>query len=118
MPPPLSLSLLLLLHLHRPSVAQTLYPFSDPRWVFLSNARLVGSYASLTESSRNTNGAVWLSTAASVADFTITFDFRITGSSNPSADGLCFVVQSLGLSAGGVGGGIGYSGITKVWNTA
>ncbi len=46
--------------------------------------------------------------------FTTQFQFRLTGVTNPPADGFAFVIQNSGSTAiGGAGGGIGYDGISQ-----
>ena len=70
----------------------------------------------------NQSGSAFLTTAidlANQASFSTFFTFRISNPSGISdgdgqgADGIVFVVQSVSNTAGGFGGGIGYSGIQK-----
>ena len=60
-------------------------------------------------------GSAWYSTLQPVAGgFSTTFTFQILNPSQPSADGIAFVIQNAGLQAlGDGGGGIGYQGITN-----
>ena len=54
-------------------------------------------------------GSLFTSNKVSVSGFTITFDFRLTSA---AADGFAFVIQGVGSSALGTGGGgLGYQGI-------
>ncbi len=99
--------------------------FSD-----LSDFQLNGSTAAITNptadnslrltNNLNQSGSAFLTDAISLnnqASFSARFDFRI---SNPmgisdgdgqGADGIVFVVQTVSNTAGGAGGGIGYSGL-------
>jgi len=99
--------------------------FSD-----LSDFQLNGSTATITNptadnslrltNNLNQSGSAFLTDAISLnnqASFSARFDFRI---SNPmgisdndgqGADGIVFVVQTVSNTAGGAGGGIGYSGL-------
>jgi hypothetical protein len=66
-------------------------------------------------------GSAFSSTTINAATFSSYFQFRITapggplfdGNTDPGADGIVFVVQSVSSSIGGGGEGIGYSGILK-----
>jgi len=77
----------------------------------VGSATQVGNQLRLTANVNNQVGAAWLSAPRAIAGgFDTTFQFQIT---NPGADGMAFVIQTVGSSAlGGGGGGLGYSGIT------
>ncbi len=99
--------------------ASRYYPTTDGLWSLVNDAsRVSGDAIQLTQSLDNSKGAAWYGTAASVAAFEATFDFRISNNAHGyafPADGICFVVQSSGgLLAGSSGGGIGYQGIAEV----
>lgn len=101
--------------------------FSD-----LSDFQLNGATASITNptvdnalrltDSLNQSGSAFLTDAISLnnqASFSSRFDFRITNPQGISdgdgqgADGIVFVVQTVANTAGGAGGGIGYSGLAN-----
>jgi len=60
------------------------------------------------------SGSAFLSNAISLqnqASFSAKFDFQFTNQGNTGADGIVFTVQTVSNTAGGVGGGIGYTGL-------
>lgn len=67
----------------------------------------------LTDGRTNEAGSAYFTTPVDVRAFTTDFSFQLT---NPSADGITFVLQNVGTSALGVsGGGLGYgSGTTGI----
>jgi len=94
---------------------------------FSSTAGLTlnGSAAAVNDGSRdvlritpaiNSQGGSFFSTStinlASNASFSSKFVFNINNPHFGGADGLVFVVQTQGNNVGGIGGGIGYQGIT------
>jgi hypothetical protein len=78
-----------------------------------------GSVMRVTRATNGQSGSFFSTTPLNAATFSAYFRFRITGSggglgdgnTDPGADGLVFVVQNISSNIGGVGGGIGYSGI-------
>jgi uncharacterized repeat protein (TIGR01451 family) len=88
---------------------------STTNLVFNGTALKSGNVLRLNPSLQNQAGSAWYSVLQPVANgFSTTFKFQITNASNPSADGIAFVIQNseAGLQAlGGGGGGIGYQGI-------
>lgn len=73
----------------------------------------------VTPAAANRSGSAFSSVTTDAADFSTRFQFRITDpggrifdcNTEVGADGLVFVVQSISSSIGGLGQGIGYSGI-------
>jgi uncharacterized repeat protein (TIGR01451 family) len=88
---------------------------STTNLVFNGTALKSGSVLRLNPSDQGQVGSAWYSVLQPVANgFSTTFKFQITNASNPSADGIAFVIQNsqAGLQAlGDGGGGIGYQGI-------
>lgn len=86
------------------------------------NAAQVGNVVRVTPANFNQAGSVFSTSPISLASnvsFSTAFQFRFT---NPGgacdgqgcgADGLVFVVQTLSNNVGGIGGGIGYAGISN-----
>jgi Legume lectin domain len=74
------------------------------------SAQHSGSVLRLTPNTGGQAGSAWFVTPQSVTQgFTTTFQFRISNTSAPPADGFAFVIQNSGLTAlGANGGGIGY----------
>lgn len=74
-----------------------------------------GNVLRLNPSLQGQAGSAWYSILQPVSNgFSTTFKFQISNPSQPSADGIAFVIQNsdAGLQAlGGGGGGIGYQGI-------
>jgi len=74
-----------------------------------------GNVLRLNPSLQSQAGSAWYSVLQPVSNgFSTTFKFQISNASQPSADGVAFVIQNsnAGLQAlGGGGGGIGYQGI-------
>lgn len=63
----------------------------------------------------NQAGSAFLTNSFSLAadaSFSAYFEFQISNARNSGADGLVFAVQTQSNTAGGIGGGIGYQGIT------
>lgn len=66
----------------------------------------------LTPAANNQAGSAFSTSQVDVQAFATTITFQFTPGSNPMADGICFVIQRVGPTAlGGGGGGCGYSGI-------
>ncbi len=78
-----------------------------------------GDVMRLTPAVVGRNGSIFSSVAINASTFSTFFTFRITepggvlfdGNMESGADGIVFVVQSVSNSIGGLGQGIGYSGI-------
>lgn len=86
------------------------------------NAAQVGNVLRVTPALNNQAGSAFSTNTVSLAanaSFSTYFQFRFTGAGGfhdgigPGADGLVFVVQTVGNNVGGLGGGIGYAGITN-----
>jgi len=79
------------------------------------SAAKVNNILQLNPSLQNQAGSAWYTLLQPVAGgFSTTFSFKITNPSNPTADGIAFVVQNSGAglqALGDGGGGIGYQGI-------
>ncbi len=79
-----------------------------------------GDVLRLTPALGNQSGSAFSSTTINAAAFSTFFQFRITdpggilfdGNTETGADGIVFVVQSVSADIGGLGQGIGYSGIS------
>ena len=75
----------------------------------------VNNILQLNPSLQNQAGSAWYTLLQPVAGgFSTTFSFKITNPSNPTADGIAFVVQNSGAglqALGDGGGGLGYQGI-------
>jgi len=79
-----------------------------------------GEVLRITPAIGNQSGSFFSSSTINVSDFSTFFKFRITepggslfdGNTQVGADGIVFVVQSVSSDIGGMGQGIGYSGIT------
>lgn len=85
-------------------------PVSTTGWTVGSQSYVETDYFVLTNSLANQAGYIYYSTPqnlTSCAQFTVTFDFRITGSSSPTADGLAFWYISNPPTGFTSGGGIG-----------
>jgi hypothetical protein len=71
----------------------------------------------LTNGLGGQTGAAFTTSRVGVANFTTTFKFQFHGGSNPSGEGMAFVLQAVNPTAynptglGGAGGGLGYGGI-------
>lgn len=100
--------------------------FSDTSILSLNgNARVVGagsnSVLRLADAVPFSSGSVFSSATVNARDFFTKFSFRISnpgGIDDPAdgvagADGLAFVVQSVSSTIGGLGGGLGYDGISN-----
>jgi hypothetical protein len=75
------------------------------------SAKYNGTKLELTDGKNNEAGSAFTSTRVDVAKFQTQFNFQIT---NPNADGIAFVLQSVGATAlGAAGGGLGYQGIAS-----
>lgn len=67
----------------------------------------------LTEAANAQGGSVWLPDQISLNDpFDYTFDVYLGDVDGNGADGIAFLLQTLGTAAGTTGGGIGYDGIS------
>lgn len=86
------------------------------------NAAQVGNVLRVTPATWNQAGSAFSTNTVSLAanaSFSTYFQFRFTGAGGfhdgigPGADGLVFVVQTVSNNVGGLGGGIGYAGITN-----
>ena len=86
------------------------------------NAAQVGNVLRVTPANFSQSGSAFSTTTVSLASnasFSTFFQFRFTnpGGSHDGqglgADGLVFVVQTVGNNVGGAGGGIGYAGIAN-----
>lgn len=83
------------------------------------NAAQVGNVLRVTPANYNQSGSVFSTAPVTLGgdvSFSTYFQFRITDSGGINdgvvgADGLVFVVQTVSNTAGGAGGGIGYSGL-------
>jgi len=77
-----------------------------------------GNVLRIVPASLNQSGSFFSTTSLRAADFSTSFEFRISSAGgisdgvDPGADGLAFVVQPVSSSIGGSGGGIGYAGIS------
>jgi hypothetical protein len=96
------------------------YPFdgSNGAWRFTGAASYIGSdVVRLTPAAQSQAGAVWFWNTFYIENWDSTFDVRLSGASNPPADGMCIILQNdptIGTSGiGGAGGGFGYAGIAK-----
>lgn len=87
-----------------------------------SNAAQVGNVLRVTPATWSQAGSAFSTSTVSLAanaSFSTYFQFRFTGAGGwndgigPGADGLVFVVQTVGNNVGGAGGGIGYLGLAN-----
>jgi len=70
--------------------------------------------ARLTDGAGGEAGSFFSNAALNIQFFTNTFTFQITPGSNPTADGMAFVIQgNAATSLGASGGALGYQGILK-----
>ena len=77
------------------------------------SATINGSMLELTSGLVNQDGSAFSSTAVDVTKFSTQFTFHLLPGPK-TADGFCFVIEGLGPTALGVGGGgLGYSGMGK-----
>ncbi|MDP3033236.1 MAG: L-type lectin-domain containing protein [Rhodocyclaceae bacterium] len=106
------------------SAAVISYPdFSSVAGLTLNNdAAQVGSVLRVTPATYNQAGSAFSTSTVSLASnasFSTFFQFRFTGAGGwgdgqgIGADGLVFVVQTVGNNVGGLGGGIGYAGLSN-----
>lgn len=106
------------------AVVVTFNDFSDTSGLTLNGSATTtvtgdGTVLRLTPALLSQSGSAFSSTTVNAADFSTFFRFRITDpggtifdcNTEPGADGLVFVAQSVSSSIGGAGQGIGYSGI-------
>ena len=85
--------------------------FSAAGMQFNGSAVLSGKAVQLTNTTGSQAGTAYWTTPVNVQSFTTNFTFQLV---NPNADGFTFVLQNAGVTAlGGVGGGLGFSGIGK-----
>jgi uncharacterized repeat protein (TIGR01451 family) len=109
----------LALALATPVLAQSpSYPsFPTPTDLQLNGTQptVSGGVLHLNPSQQNQVGAAWYPILQPVSNgFSTTFKFQITNPSQPTADGIAFVIQNSGAglqAVGDGGGGIGYQGI-------
>lgn len=107
------------------AVVVTFPDFSDTTGLTLNGSAATavtgdGTVLRLTPAATGQSGSAFSTTTVNAADFSTFFQFRITDpggivfdcNSEPGADGLVFVAQSVSSSIGGGGGGIGYAGIS------
>ena len=73
----------------------------------------------LVQSTTSQTGSAFSSTQINASSFSTSFDYRLTNpggivdlSNQSGADGFVFVVQPVSASIGGLGGGLGYSGVS------
>jgi len=98
--------------------------FSDTSGLVLNGSAAAtttsdGEVMRLTNAAGNRAGSVFSETQVDATDFSTKFSFRISdpggsifdGNTENGADGFVFVVQPIDNSLGGLGQGIGYSGI-------
>ena len=79
-----------------------------------ASATLNGANLQITDGGQGEAASVYSKTAVDVTSFNTQFNFQITGGTNPTADGMTFVLQNVGLTAvGAAGGGLGYNSIAK-----
>ena len=98
-------------------VITLVYPnFSDVSLIQLNgNAAKVGTALRLTPALGNQAGSAFFKTRVSLANqrsFSTYFSFLFTNPSSPPADGIVFAIQTVSSTAGSVGGGIGFRGIS------
>ncbi|QNN21712.1 hypothetical protein HED60_05325 [Planctomycetales bacterium ZRK34] len=100
--------------------------FSDTSGLVLNGAAASvdngtdGVVLRLTPASGNQAGSIFSSDLVDATNFSTTFSFRFTesggtlfdGNTETGADGMVFVVQPVSSSLGGLGQGIGFTGIT------
>lgn len=80
--------------------------FSSTGLVLNGSAKLSGTRLRLTDGGSNEAGSGFYTTPLNIQSFTTDFSFQLT---NPSADGFAFVLQNVGSTAlGPGGGGLGY----------
>ena len=98
--------------------------FSDTSLLTLNGATTTtttsdGVVLRLTPALASQSGSTFSTATTDATDFSTQFQFRITNpggtvfdcNTEPGADGIVFVVQSISSAIGGLGQGIGYSGI-------
>jgi glucose/arabinose dehydrogenase len=77
-------------------------------------AKISGSALQITDGGANQAASAYFKAAVDITKFNTQFNFQLTGGTNPTADGMTFVIQGTGLTAvGSSGGGLGYNGIAK-----
>ena len=91
--------------------------FSDVSDLTLNGAAAqVGNVLRLTPSLTGQGGSAFSTNQISLgsdASFSTFFELNINAPFNGGADGIVFVVQTVGNNVGGVGGGIGYNGLNN-----
>jgi hypothetical protein len=93
------------------------YPFNTG-WNLVGSANLQGpDRLQITPPAYGVSGAAWNNQAFYISNFMITIQLTMTETSNPPADGFCFVLQRdplIGLNGIGYAGGcLGYCNIRK-----
>ncbi|HEY2351283.1 MAG TPA: chitobiase/beta-hexosaminidase C-terminal domain-containing protein, partial [Candidatus Acidoferrum sp.] len=85
--------------------------FSTGNLSFNGSAKLNGTRLQLTDTTSTTSaGSSYYTTPENIQKFTTDFTFQQT---SPNADGMAFVIQNVGTTAlGGGGGGLGYGSAT------
>lgn len=85
-------------------------PVVTTGWTITGNGAVNADAFRLTSSSASQAGSIYYSTAQNLTNcsqFTVTFDFRITNSSAPTADGIAFYYISNPPTGFTIGGGMG-----------
>ena len=100
-----------------PEVITLVYPnFSDVSLLQLNgNAAKVGTALRVAPALGNQAGSAFFKTRVCLANqrsFSTYFSFLFTNPSTPPADGIVFAIQTVSNTAGSVGGGIGFRGIS------
>ena len=87
--------------------------FSGPNGMTLNGfANISGSNLDLTDGGFGEAGSAFTNNTLDVGGFTTSFDFQVTSTTNPPADGFTFTIQGNSPNALGNGGGdLGYGGI-------
>jgi hypothetical protein len=86
--------------------------FSSTGLALNGSAALNGTRLRLTDGGKKEAGSGFYTTPLNVQSFTTDFSFQLT---NPNADGIAFVIQSVGTTAlGPTGGGLGYGGTVGI----
>ena len=77
-----------------------------------STAKIVGSNLQVTSTATSQATSTFYRTAVNIAAFNTQFSIQQLGGTNPSGDGMTFVIQNVGLTnVGFSGGNLGYGGM-------
>lgn len=90
-------------------------PFDADDFILNGNAANTGTQIALTPNLAGKNGSIWAKQRICLANnFSAESQIYLgaAGGLGTGADGIAFVIQPLSVAAGGVGGGLGYAGIT------